>query len=87
MVQAGNRLFRAVTRGGVTYTGKLLNQDRYTIQMLDSTDRLISLDKTDLRECGFAATPPMPSYKDKFTQAELGYLIGYLTSLQGVVKQ
>src|SRR6202140_309599 len=35
-----NRTFRAVTREGATITGTLLNEDKYAVQVLDSTGRL-----------------------------------------------
>jgi putative heme-binding domain-containing protein len=86
-VQPQNRLFRVQTRRGETITGKLLNQDLYSVQMLDSKDRLLALNKTDLREAGFIATPPMPSYRDQLNTAEKADLVAYLASLKGVVRQ
>ncbi len=79
-----NRHFRAVTKEGATITGTLLNEDKYSVQLLDSNDRLVSLQRSNLRESAFVDKSPMPSYKDKLTQQELSDLVSYLVSLKGV---
>jgi putative heme-binding domain-containing protein len=82
-VLAANRYYRVVTKDGQTVTGRLLNEDTFSVQLLDSTERLRSFNIADLREHAFVAKSPMPSYKDKLTSAELSDVIGYLTSLKG----
>jgi putative heme-binding domain-containing protein len=76
--------YLAVTRGGETIAGKLLNQDRFSLQMLDTRGRLVSLDKSNLRDYHFATTEPMPSYKDRLNDQEITDLIAFLSSLKGV---
>jgi putative heme-binding domain-containing protein len=83
-VLAQNRHFRAVTKEGATITGTLLNEDKYSVQVLDSKDRLVSLQRTNLRESGVIEKSLMPSYKDKLSQKELSDLVSYLVSLKGV---
>lgn len=83
MMRPGNRPFRVVTTDARTITGRLLNQDSFSVQMLDSNDRLISLQKRTLREQGFIGTSPMPSYRDTLTVEEIDDLVGYLASLKG----
>jgi putative heme-binding domain-containing protein len=78
------RRYLAVTRGGEKIVGKLLNQDRSSLQMLDTRGRLVSLDKSNLRDYDFAVTEPMPSYKDKLNDQEMRDLIVFLSSLKGV---
>jgi putative heme-binding domain-containing protein len=79
-----NRFFRIVTKDGATFTGRLLNQDTFTMQILDAKDeKLKSFSKSSVREYGFASTSSMPSYKDKLSTQELSDLISYLTSLKG----
>lgn len=82
-VRAENRTMRVVTKAGIAVTGKLLNQDTYTIQLLDySKHSLASFMKSDLQE--FALVPsPMPSFKEQLTAQELSDVITYLTSLKG----
>ena len=79
--------YQVTTSDGQTVTGRLMNQDRNSIQMLDSSDRLRSFLKANLRSYDFAPTTPMPSYRDKLTQEERADLIAYLVSLKGVVRQ
>jgi len=77
-----NRSYRVVTRDGDTITGRLLNQDSFTVQLLDSRERLLSLSRSGLRESGFLNDSPMPSYREKLTARELDDLIAYLVSLK-----
>jgi putative heme-binding domain-containing protein len=80
-----SRPYRVVTKDGVTITGRLLNLDTFTIQILDSTEQLRSFEKTNLRDYGFIDRSPMPSYKEKFSQQELADVVSYLVSLKGKV--
>jgi cytochrome c oxidase cbb3-type subunit 3 len=82
-----NRTFRAVTKDGATITGTLLNEDKYAVQVLDSTGRLVSLRRANLKESGVLEKSPMPSYKDKLRKSELADLVSYLVSLKGVELQ
>lgn len=82
-VLEANRYYRVVTKDGQTVTGRLLNEDTFSVQLLDSTEKLRSFKIADLREHAFVAKSPMPSYRDKLTSAELADVIGYLTSLKG----
>src|SRR5438105_1375279 len=82
-----NRLVRLVTRDGVTITGRLLNQDTFTVQLIDSRERLHSLQKSSLNEYAFIDKSPMPTYRDKLNPPELADLVSYLVSLKGIVSQ
>jgi cytochrome c oxidase cbb3-type subunit III len=79
-----NRSVHAVTKEGKTINGRRLNEDTYTVQIIDEQERLVSLTKADLREFAVLKTTPMPSYKDKFSAQELADLEAYLLSLKGV---
>jgi len=79
-----NRSYRAVTKQGETITGRLLNVDTFTVQILDSKERLVSLRKSDLRESGFVNESPMPSYRDKLSSQELADVLAYLSTLRGL---
>lgn len=81
-VQPTNRFYRAVTREGTTVTGRLLNHDTYTVQLLDGEERLRSFVKADLREHGFIESP-MPSYRDRLTPRDVADVVSYLVSLKG----
>jgi len=83
-VLAGSRPFQATTRAGVAVTGTLLNQDAFSVQLLDADGRLASFPKSDLRAYGFVAKSPMPSYREKLKPQELADLVSYLSSLKGL---
>jgi alcohol dehydrogenase (cytochrome c) len=79
-----NRSLRAVTREGTVVTGRRLNEDTHSVQLIDNHERLVSLVKSDLREFTILKTSPMPSYKDKLSAEERADVIAYLASLKGV---
>jgi len=78
-----NRPVRAVTRDGKVINGRRLNEDTYTVQMIDDQERLVSLTKADLREFAIATTSPMPSFKSTLTADELADVMAYLLTLKG----
>jgi mono/diheme cytochrome c family protein len=75
------RVYQVVTKSNVTARGTLLNQDTFSVQMRDSTDKLMSFWKQDLRDYGFLPSP-MPSYRDTLTSQEVADLVSYLISLR-----
>jgi putative heme-binding domain-containing protein len=79
--------FRAVKKDGTVISGLLLNQDIFSVQMLDANGTLASIARSDLRESGLLKSSPMPSYKDKFTPQELADVIAYVGSLRGAEGQ
>lgn len=78
-----NRTVRAVTRAGKTYTGRRLNEDTYTVQIMTQDERLVSLVKSELRDYTVLKTSSMPSYKGELTASEMDDLIAYLRTLKG----
>ena len=74
---------RVMTRDGSTITGRLLNQDTFTVQVLDTGGRLRLLDKSTIREFAILKESPMPSYKDKLNAQEIADLVTYLTNAEG----
>jgi cytochrome c oxidase cbb3-type subunit III len=78
-----NRPVRAVLRDGKVVNGRRLNEDTYTVQLIDDQERLVSLTKTDLREYTILTTSPMPSFKTTFAPDELADVVAYLLSLKG----
>ena len=79
-----NRPIRAVTGGGREIRGRRLNEDTFTVQIIDQDERLVSLDKAGLREYEVLTTSPMPSYADRLGEQELSDLLAWLLSLKGV---
>jgi len=82
-VLPSNRFVRIVTRDGTTITGRMLNQDMFTVQLIDSKEQLRSLMRADLKEFTFLERSPMPSYRGKLSASEIADLVSYLVSLQG----
>jgi putative heme-binding domain-containing protein len=77
------RSVRVVTKDGKEYKGRLLNLDTFTVQMLDSGERLRSFSKMELREVSVITNSGMPSYKDKLNTQELADVVSYMASLKG----
>jgi putative heme-binding domain-containing protein len=79
-----NRFYRVVTKDGNTITGRLLNHDTFTVQLITPKEELVRFRKSELREHGFQKNSPMPSYEGKLAPEELADLIAYLASLKGI---
>src|SRR5450759_404453 len=82
-VQPAHWYVRAVTRDGRTVTGRRLNEDTYSVQLIDTQDKLVSLVKEELKEYALIKKSPMPSYAGELTSEQLGDLVAYLASLKG----
>jgi len=83
-ISPANRTYRAVQKDGSVTIGRLLNLDNFTLQILDSKERLMTLQRSELREFT-AMKSPMPSYSGKLTAQELSDLLAYLVTLKGQV--
>jgi cytochrome c oxidase cbb3-type subunit 3 len=81
-VLPGNRFYRVTTNDDVSITGRLLNHDTFTVQLLDMKEQLRSFVKADLKDTGFVPTP-MPSYKGRLDSQETADVVSYLASLKG----
>jgi len=79
-----HRSVTVVTRDGRTLHGRRLNEDTYTVQIIDEQENLLSLEKASLRELAVDTAPKMPSYADRLTADELADVIAYLVSLKGL---
>jgi hypothetical protein len=82
-VRRDYRFYRVVTRAGTTATGRLLNHDTWTVQLMDTNNRLLSFEKATLREHGVVQGSPMPAYGQKLTAEQLDQLVEYLSGLRG----
>jgi cytochrome c oxidase cbb3-type subunit III len=78
-----NRYYRVTTKSGEVITGRLLNEDSFSVQILDTKERLLSFQRMDLGDARFLSESPMPSYRDKLSEAERADLVTYLVSLKG----
>jgi putative heme-binding domain-containing protein len=78
-----NRPVRAVKKDGTVVAGRRLNEDTYSVQIIDDRERLHSLLKADLREFTIGRTSPMPSFAKTFSSVETADVIAYLLTLKG----
>jgi putative heme-binding domain-containing protein len=79
-----HRPVRLVTRAGITLRGRRLNEDTYTVQVIDEQENLRSFHKSELSELSVETTARMPSYAERLTADELADVIAYLVSLKGL---
>lgn len=79
-----NRSVRAVTSDGTVVEGRRLNEDTYTVQLIDQQERLRSLVKADLRDYAVLTTSPMPPATDALDEQEVADVLAYLLSLKGL---
>ena len=82
-VATSNRLVRVVMKDGTSITGRLLNHDNFTVQMIDPQGKLRSFMKADLRESTVLVKGLMPSYKGRLSDQEVADLVAYLSTLKG----
>jgi putative heme-binding domain-containing protein len=79
----GMRPLRMERKDGGVLTGMLLNQDTYTMQVIDQEGSLRSIERAALRSVN-AAKSWMPAYRGKLDAQELADLIAYLSRQKGV---
>ncbi len=81
-INAANRPFRVTLKNGTVVNGRLLNEDTFTVQLMDDKENLRSFVKSDLRDYAFVEKSPMPSYKDKLSSQEMADVVAYLATLR-----
>lgn len=79
-----NRPVRAVLQDGTVVTGRRLNEDTWSIQLIDQDERLRSIEKTDLRELTAGAASPMPPATDLLDDQGVADVLAYLLTLKGL---
>ena len=82
IVQPTGRTYAVTLPDGEVVSGRLLNHDTFTVQIIDTSDRLRSFVKAELSDHGFAETP-MPAYGDTLSREQITDLVSYLASLTG----
>jgi putative heme-binding domain-containing protein len=79
-----NAQVRAVLADGTVVTGRRLNEDTFSVQLVDTSERLVSLDRARIRGYTVSREATMPSYADILGEAERADLVAYLLSLKGL---
>jgi putative heme-binding domain-containing protein len=72
----------AVTHDGRVLTGVRLNEDTFTIQLRDASNRLYSLQKGDLEVLRKLEVSVMPSYEKTLSPSDIDQVVSYLASLK-----
>ena len=80
-----NRPVRLVKKDGAVVNGRRLNEDTYSLQIMDDSGNLRSFLKGDLRDYTISTASPMPSYRSTLSGDELADLLAYLLSLKGLL--
>jgi putative heme-binding domain-containing protein len=80
-VSPENRQVRLTGVDGKTITGKILNQDGYSVQMVEASGELATRSKGGAREFAIIDTNPMPSFANKITGQDLDDVVRYLSSM------
>lgn len=78
-----NRFVRFVTRDGATITGRLLNQDGISVQLINAKEELKSYVRANLRDYTIVDKGLMPSVQGKLTEQQVADIVAYLSSLKG----
>ena len=73
---------RVAVSDGREIDAVILNEDTYSIQMMDEEERLLSFRKSELKEIRRGELSTMPSFRETFRNSELDDLIAYLASLR-----
>ena len=77
-----NRPYRVVLKDGTTVDGRLLNQDSFTVQIIDTKENLRGFQKSDLRSFTVVDKSSMPSYKGRLSDQDLADVVAYLSSMK-----
>ena len=82
-----NRSVRLVTQDGKTVDGRLLNQDAFSVQIIEASGQLKSFEKASLRNFTIVTENSMPSYESKMSTQDIDLLSHYLATQTGTSQQ
>ncbi len=71
------------TATGQNLRGIRLNEDTHSLQFRDQNGRLVSLLKRNITTMELIRRSPMPSFRDKLSDAQIANVIAYLISVRG----
>jgi putative heme-binding domain-containing protein len=82
-VAAANRGVRVtLKKDGTVVTGRLLNRDMFTVELVDSQGNTKLFPKSELSDVTIVTKGLMPSYKGKLSSEEVADVVSYLRSLK-----
>ena len=78
----------AVTADGTSIVGVPVNEDTFTVQVMDTSERVHSLEKRSLRSYKHEDRSLMPAYPDnRLNATDLDDLVAYLQTLRAAAKK
>ena len=80
VVREGQRFYQVKTTDGNVVSGKVMNRDTHSVQLLNDKEQLVSFREDEISEQGFIPTP-MPAYLDVLSSDDVADLVAYLLSL------
>lgn len=81
-VLAENWFVSARTSSGETVSGRRLNEDSFSVQIIDTDGNLRGLDKTELQDYQVIQDSRMPSFEGRLSSTDVENLVAYLVSLR-----
>lgn len=82
-VEDNYRTVRVATSDDIEVEGVLLNEDTYSIQLMDNLENLRSFMKSDVKTIVKPDVSLMPDFEGFFSPGELNDFVAYLYSLRG----
>jgi putative heme-binding domain-containing protein len=82
-VAAANRGVRVtLKKDGTVVTGRLLNRDMFTVELVDGQGNTKLFPKSELKDVTIVTKGLMPSYRGKLSSEEVADVVSYLRSLK-----
>jgi len=78
-----NRYVSIVMKDGTKVRGRLLNQDAFSIQFIDTKEQLRSVLKSNMKESEILDKGLMPSFQSRLKADDVANIVAYLGSLKG----
>ena len=78
--------WRGTLRDAKVIEGRRLNEDTFSVQVIDRSGQLRTVDKQELASSTIEPRSPMPSFATKLTGKDLEDVLAYLESLRGGTK-
>lgn len=75
-------MVRAKTEDGKAVSGTRMNEDTFSVQLIDASGRLVSLSKESLSEFAVDRTSGMPAFEGQIEGSDFDDLLAYLASLR-----
>jgi putative heme-binding domain-containing protein len=86
VVREGQRFYQVTTTDGNVVSGKVMNRDTHSVQLLNDKEQLVSYREDEISEKGFIPTP-MPAYLDVLSSDDVADLVAYLLTLTTAEQQ